>query len=61
MADTVKLELTAHHKGQRPGDSIEVATDEAKRLISAGVAAPANVTAAKAVGADPESAATKRA
>lgn len=60
MADTVKLELTAHHKGQRPGDTIEVDASEAKRLIGAGVAAPANVTAAKAVGADPDTAATKR-
>lgn len=61
MADTVKLELTAHHKGQRPGDSLEVDTAEAKRLISGGIATPANVTAAKAVGADPDTAATKRA
>lgn len=61
MAETVKLTLSAHHKGQRPGETLEVDAAEAKRLISAGVAAPANVTAAKAVGADPDTAATKRA
>jgi hypothetical protein len=59
MADTVKLKLSAHHQGRKPGESIELDTVEAKRLIRAGVAAPATVTAAKAAGADPDTAATK--
>lgn len=59
MADTVKLTLSAHHKGSKPGDSLEVDKSEAKRLIRAGVAVPSNVTAAKAVGADTDTAATK--
>lgn len=59
MADTVKITLSAHHKGSKPGDALEVDTFEAKRLISAGVARPSTVTAAKAVGADPDTAATK--
>ena len=60
MADTVKLTLSAHHQGKKPGDSIEVEAAEAKRLINAGTATPATVSAAKAVGADPDTAATKR-
>ena len=54
MADTVKLTLSAHHGGKRPGDSLEVDASTAKRLVSAGVATPANKTSAKAVGVDPE-------
>lgn len=60
MADSVKLTLSAHYQGQSPGESIEVSAADAKRLISGGIAQPANVTAAKAVGADPDTAATKR-
>lgn len=52
MADSVKLTLSAHHKGSKPGDTLEVDAGEAKRLISAGVATPANKTAAKTVGAE---------
>lgn len=52
MADTVKLTLSAHHQGSKPGDSIELDASEAKRLISAGVAVPANKTAAKSVGVE---------
>lgn len=59
MADTVKLTLTAHRQGAKPGDRIEVDAAEAKRLIRAGTARPATVTAAKSVGADPDTAATK--
>lgn len=52
MADSVKLTLSAHHKGAKPGDALEVDAGEAKRLISAGVATPANKTAAKTVGVE---------
>lgn len=60
MADTVKLTLSAHHQGQKPGDPLEVDTVEAKRLIGAGVAVPATKPAAKAVGVDPDTAASAR-
>jgi hypothetical protein len=56
----VKLTLSAHHQGQKPGDTINVDASTAKRLISAGVAVPSTVSAAKAVDADPDTAATKR-
>lgn len=59
MADTVKITLSARRKGDAPGTSLEVSPSEAKRLISGGIARPATVTAAKAVGADPDTAATK--
>jgi hypothetical protein len=55
MADTVKLTLSAHHKGDLPGDTIEVSPIEARRLVNAGVAVPTTKTAAKAVGVDPDS------
>lgn len=57
MSDTVKIQLSAHHAGKVPGDSIEVDAAEAKRLVRGGIAIPATKTAAKAVGADPETAA----
>lgn len=57
MADKVKIQLAAHHGGKVPGDSVEVDAAEAKRLIRGGVAVPATKTAAKAVGADPDTAA----
>lgn len=60
MAETVKLTLSAHHDGQKPGDTLEVDAAEAKRLINAGVAVPSTVTAAKAAGVDAETAASKR-
>lgn len=60
MADTVKLTLSAHHAGQKPGATLEVEPLEAKRLIAAGVAVPATKPAAKAVGADPDTAASAR-
>ena len=60
MADTVKLTLSAHHKGGKPGDTLEVSASEAKRLIRGGIAAPATVPAAKSLGVDPETAATKK-
>lgn len=60
MADTVKVTLSAHHQGGKPGDSLELDAAEAKRLIGGGIAVPATVTAAKAVGADPDTAATKK-
>lgn len=52
MADSVKLTLSAHHQGKKPGASVEVDAVEAKRLIRAGVATPANKTAAKTVGVE---------
>jgi hypothetical protein len=60
MADTVKVTLSAHRQGAKPGDTIEVDAATAKRLISGGVARPSTVTAAKAVGADPDTAASKQ-
>lgn len=60
MADTVNVTLTAHRQGKKPGDKIDVSAAEAKRLIAGGVAVPATVNDAKAAGADPDSAATKR-
>lgn len=59
MADTVKLTLSAHYQGAKPGDTLEVDASEARRLINGGIAVPSTVTAAKAVGADPDTAATK--
>ncbi|MGE3835247.1 MAG: hypothetical protein AB7H43_10720 [Acidimicrobiia bacterium] len=38
MADTVKVTLSAHHKGQKPGKQLELPKAEAKQLIRAGVA-----------------------
>ena len=61
MADTVKLTLSAHHKGAKPGDSLEADPAEAKRLIRAGVAIPATKPAAKAVGVNPDTAASAKA
>lgn len=58
-AETVKLTLSAHHKGDKPGDKIEVDASEAKRLIRGGIAVPSTVTAAKKTGADPDTAASK--
>jgi hypothetical protein len=55
---TVKLTLSAHHQGKRPGDSLEVDAPTAKRLISAGVAVPATKTAAKAAGVPADTAAS---
>jgi hypothetical protein len=60
VADTVKITLAAHHAGKLPGDSIEVDGREAKRLVGAGIAVPATKPAAKALGVDPESAATAK-
>ena len=60
MADTVKITLSAHHQGSKPGDSLEVSSADAKRLIGAGVAVPATKPAARSVGADPDTAATAK-
>lgn len=59
MADTVKITLSAHYQGNVPGDSVEVSAADARRLIDGGIARPSTVTAAKAVGADPDTAASK--
>lgn len=56
----VKLTLTAHRQGKKPGDSITVDEATAKRLIRGGIARPATVTAAKKVDADPDTAASKQ-
>jgi hypothetical protein len=60
VADTVKVQLSAHRQGKAPGDTVEVSTAEAKRLISGGIAVAATVNDAKATGTDPDAAATKR-
>lgn len=60
MADTVKIQLSAHYQGKAPGDTIEVSAAEAKRLAGGGIAVPATVNDAKAAGTDPDRAATKR-
>lgn len=52
MPAEVKLTLAARHDGNKPGDSITVDVAEAKRLVRAGVAVPANVTAEKAIEPD---------
>lgn len=59
MADSVKLTLSAHHGDKVPGDTIEVDEYEARRLIDGGIAVPSTVTAAKKVGADADTAASK--
>lgn len=60
MADTVKLNLSAHHQGSKPGDTISVSASDAKRLIAGGIAVPATVPEAKKAGVDSDLAATKR-
>ena len=59
MAD-VKVTLSAHNWGDKPGDTIKVDTRRAKQLIAGGIAVPATVPEAKKVDADPDTAATKR-
>ncbi len=60
MADNVKITLSAHHQGKKPGDQLEVPVAEAKRLVGAGVAVPSTTgpAAAKALGVDQGTAAT---
>lgn len=60
MADTVKLTLSAHRQGKRPGDQIDVDPATAKRLIAGGIAVPSTVPEAKKAGVDEDAAATKR-
>jgi hypothetical protein len=60
VASNVKLTLSAHHQGKKPGDTVEVDASTAKRLIGAGVARPSTVTAAKTVGVDIDTAASKK-
>lgn len=66
MADKVKIEFVAHHRDgdtlHTPGDTLEFDdVADAKRLVTAGVAVWATKTAAKAAGADPDTAASARA
>lgn len=60
MADTVRLTLSAHHAGKKPGDEIDADTATAKRLIGGGIARPATVPEAKKAGVDKDMAATKQ-
>lgn len=69
MADTVKLQLAAHHRVansdggtdiKAPGDTIEVEAADARRLIAGGIGVPATVPDAKAAGVEPDAAATKK-
>lgn len=59
MADTVKLTLSAHHDGKLPGDTITVDPVTARRLVNGGIAIPSTVGAAKKVGVDTDTAASK--
>lgn len=59
MADSVKVQLSAHYDGKKPGDKVEVDQATAKRLVNGGVAQYATVPDAKKAGAEPEAAATK--
>lgn len=58
MLDKVRITLSAHHDGGRPGDPREVDPVEARRLIGAGVAVAATKPDARAARVDPEQAAT---
>ena len=58
--EKVTIKFAAPHDGNKVGDTAEYEVSEAKRLVKAGVATYATKTAAKAVGADPETAATAR-
>lgn len=60
MADTVKLTLSAHRQGGKPGDKIDVDPATAKRLIAGGIAVPATKPAAKAAGVPEDTAATAK-
>lgn len=62
MTDTEKVEVEFRHftGDYTPGDREALDPEDAKRFIRAGVAVPATVPAAKSVGADAATAATKR-
>lgn len=62
MSSKVSVEFTAFGYGDhKPGDRADLDPAEAKKVIRSGHAVAAKVSDAKAVGADPESAASKRA
>lgn len=58
--DLVDVKFTNFTGDYSPGQRGSLPAEEAKRFIRAGVAVPATASAAKAVGADPDTAATKR-
>jgi hypothetical protein len=60
VGDNVKVELTADHAEEgMAGDVVEVTAERAETLRRAGVAKPATVADAKALGEEPEAAASK--
>jgi hypothetical protein len=61
MAEGWVTVVFAHFNGDfKPGDKAEVEIDEAKRLVTDGIASYATVPEAKKAGADPSDAATKK-
>jgi len=53
MSDTIDITLSHPHQDKKPGDKLSLERGEAKRLIRAGIAQPANAAAAKAVDGEP--------
>ena len=58
MADTVEIVFSHPWREYEVHDRASFDTDEARRLIDAGIAVPASKPEAKKVGADPDTAAT---
>jgi hypothetical protein len=52
--DSVDVVFSHYSGDDKPGDRKTVTAAEAKRLAKGGIAKPANATAAKKVGVDPE-------
>lgn len=52
MTDKIDVTLAHPHQGKKPGDKLSVERGNAKQLIRAGIAVPANTAAAKAVDGD---------
>lgn len=61
MADSVSIILSHPHAGNEVGDRVEVAPDEAKRLVRAGVATYATASDATSVEGEAGKARTRRA
>jgi hypothetical protein len=60
MADKVKVQLAHPYEGKNPGDTVSYDGETARMLIAGGWANPATVAEAGKVGADPDTAATKK-
>ena len=57
---SVSVELAHHWQDHLPGDKVDVSEEQARLLVSAGVARPATVSDAKAAAVDPDEAASKK-